>query len=133
MATAVHPPSAPSGQMETTKDRHDARRRARLKISLPAEVRPFDARFAEIVDVAEVIDFTRDGIYFATCMPHYFVGMRILVTFPFGKKVSTQKVSRLDRAPGKPPRRQRGHRGPIRSVEYFARGWPAIAGEGEPR
>jgi hypothetical protein len=105
MATAVHPPSAPSGQMETTKDRHDARRRARLKISLPAEVRPFDARFAEIVDVAEVIDFTRDGIYFATCMPHYFVGMRILVTFPFGKKVSTHKkflgsIVRLENRPG---------------------------------
>ncbi len=69
----------------------EARRRPRLKISLPLEVRPFDARFAEIVDVGEVIDFTRDGLYFATSMPHYFVGMRLLVTFPFGEKVAAHK------------------------------------------
>jgi hypothetical protein len=104
MATAVHTPSAPSGQIDATHHGHNTRKRARLKISLPAEVRPFDARFAEIVDVAEVIDFTRDGIYFATCMPHYFVGMRLLVTFPFGKKVSTHKkfmgsILRLENRP----------------------------------
>jgi len=104
MGTAVQSPNVPSGQIHMTKDRHDSRRRARLKISLPAEVRPFDARFAEIVDVAEVVDFTRDGIYFATCMPHYFVGMRLLVTFPFGKKVSTHKkflgnIVRLENRP----------------------------------
>ena len=69
----------------------DGRRRERLKLSLPLEVRPFDARFAEIVDVGEVVDFTRDGLYFATCMPHYFVGMRLLVTFPFGEKVAAHK------------------------------------------
>jgi hypothetical protein len=105
MATAVHAPSSSSGPLETATGRQNARKRARLKISLPAEVRPFDARFAEIVDVAEVIDFTRDGIYFATCMPHYFVGMRLLVTFPFGKKVSTHKkflgsIVRLENRPG---------------------------------
>jgi hypothetical protein len=104
MATAVHTPSSVSGIPETRADQRDARRRARLKISLPAEVRPFDARFAEIVDVAEVVDFTRDGIYFATCMPHYFVGMRLLVTFPFGKRVSTHKkflgsIVRLENRP----------------------------------
>jgi hypothetical protein len=91
MATAVHTTTAHTGPMRTGKDARDARKRARIKISLPAEVRPFDARFTEIVDVAEVVDFTRDGIYFATCMPHYFLGMRLLVTFPFGKKVSTHK------------------------------------------
>jgi hypothetical protein len=69
----------------------DARRRRRIKVSLPLEVRPFDARFADTVDVGEVIDFTMDGLYFATCMPHYFVGMRLLVTFPFGDKVSAYK------------------------------------------
>jgi hypothetical protein len=69
-------------------------------------VRPFDARFADIVDVGEVIDFTRDGLYFATAMPHYFVGMRLLVTFPFGEKVAAHKkflgsiVRREDRPDG---------------------------------
>lgn len=47
----------------------------------------FDARFRDIEDVGEVIDFTRDGLYFATCMPHYFIGMRLVVTFPYGDKV----------------------------------------------
>lgn len=69
----------------------DARRRKRLKVSLPLQVRPFDPRFDEIVDVGEVRDFTRDGLYFITCMPHYFLGMRLLVTFPFGDNVSAHK------------------------------------------
>jgi hypothetical protein len=104
MATAVHTPSSATGTLDSKPDQQNARRRARLKVSLPAEVRPFDARFTEIVDVAEVVDFTRDGIYFATCMPHYFVGMRLLVTFPFGKKVSTHKkflgsIVRLENRP----------------------------------
>jgi len=73
------------------KPSRNSRRRERLKISLPLEVRPFDARFAEIADVGEVLDFTRDGLYFATCMPHYFMGMRLLVTFPFGEKISAHK------------------------------------------
>jgi hypothetical protein len=66
----------------------DARRRKRLRISLPLQTRPFDPRFADIVDVGEVQDFTRDGLYFLTCMPHYFVGMRLIVTFPYGDNIS---------------------------------------------
>jgi hypothetical protein len=65
-------------------------------------VRPFDARYAEIEDVGQVIDFTRDGLFFRTCMPHYFLGMRLIVTFPYGEKVSAHRrmlanVVRLDR------------------------------------
>lgn len=91
MATAVRTPSVAGHLAHSVKSSKDARRRARLKLSLPLEVRPFDARFTEIVDVGEVVDFTRDGLYFATCMPHYFVGMRLLVTFPFGEKISAHK------------------------------------------
>jgi|SRR5215470_4019349 len=69
----------------------DARRRKRIKVSLPLEVRPFDPRFADIVDIGEVQDFTRDGLYFVTCMPHYFVGMRLLVTFPYGDNVAARR------------------------------------------
>jgi hypothetical protein len=80
--TAVEPaPKAPE----------DARTRKRLKVSLPVHVRPFDARFTEIEDVGQVVDFTRDGLYFKTSMPHYFVGMRLIVTFPFGEKVSAHR------------------------------------------
>jgi hypothetical protein len=69
------------------KAKGDARRRKRLQVSLPLHLSVFDARFRDIEDVGEVIDFTRDGLYFATCMPHYFVGMRLVVTFPYGDKV----------------------------------------------
>lgn len=90
MATSTHVPGTAHHGPHTTGSR-SMRRRERLKMSLPLEVRPFDARFADVVDVGEVIDFTRDGLYFATCMPHYFVGMRLLVTFPFGEKISAHK------------------------------------------
>jgi hypothetical protein len=68
--------------------REDARRRERLKVCLPLQVRPFDSRFIEIEDIGEVQDFTRDGLFFSTRMPHYLVGMRLIVTFPFGENAS---------------------------------------------
>ena len=91
MATAVHPSSVPDTSASTTDAYKKARRRERLKISLPLQIQPFDARFSDITDVGEVIDFSRDGLYFASCMPHYFVGMRLLMTFPFGEKASARK------------------------------------------
>jgi len=87
MTTTLQPSGDPQHQAP-----REARRRKRMKVSLPLQVRPFDARFTDIVDVGEVIDFTRNGLYFATCMPHYFVGMRLLVTFPFGDNLSAHKV-----------------------------------------
>jgi hypothetical protein len=75
----------------TQKLKRDARRRERLKISLPLHVRPFDPRFEGIEDVGQVVDFTRDGLYFKTCMPHYFLGMRLMVTFPYGDKISAHR------------------------------------------
>src|ERR1700730_3344190 len=87
-ATLVAPERAVASRATQVRN---LRRRERLKISLPLEVRPFDARFAEIADVGEVVDFTRDGLYFATRMPHYFMGMRLLVTFPFGERISAHK------------------------------------------
>jgi hypothetical protein len=73
------------------KASRDARRRKRLKLSLPVHLRPFDPRFSEIEDVGQVVDFTRDGLYFITCMPHYFVGMRLIVTFPYGDNISAHR------------------------------------------
>ncbi len=104
MATQSHIPATGILNAQKPKAASDARRRERLKLSLPLEVRPFDARYAEIVDVGEVIDFTRDGLFFATSMPHYFVGMRLLVTFPFGEKVAAHKkflgsIVRLENRP----------------------------------
>ena len=93
MATAVQAPNitgvAKKPNLGTQPaSREDARRRERLKLRLPLQVRPFDARFIEIEDIGEVQDFTRDCLFFVTCMPHYLVGMRLIVTFPFGERAS---------------------------------------------
>jgi PilZ domain-containing protein len=93
MATAVQAPNiagvSKSPNLDTRPvSREDARRRERLKLHLPLQVRPFDARFIEIEDIGEVQDFTRDGLFFVTRMPHYLVGMRVIVTFPFGEIAS---------------------------------------------
>jgi hypothetical protein len=94
MGTAVQTPNVSRVFLENDSDRNpqprkDDRRRERLKVRLPLQVRPFDARFIDIEDVGEVVDFTRDGLYFVTCMPHYLLGMRLIITFPFGAKAST--------------------------------------------
>lgn len=93
MATAVQAPGVDASSPKSTQTAQvaggkDARRRERIKLSLPVHVRPFDARFIDIEDVGKVVDFTRNGLYFITCMPHYLVGMRLVVTFPFGEKAS---------------------------------------------
>ena len=90
MASGAWPAFKPASKV-ARKAPEDARTRKRLKVCLPVHIRPFDARFAEIEDVGQVVDFTRDGLYFKTTMPHYFVGMRLIVTFPFGEKVSTHR------------------------------------------
>ena len=104
---AVKPAAAPAHAQpaHARKTSADARARKRLKVSLPVHLRPFDARYAEIEDVGQVVDFTRDGLLFMTCMPHYFVGMRLIVTFPYGDKVSAHRkflgsVVRLERLGG---------------------------------
>lgn len=93
LAEATWPPFKPAtGHANPAKkDPADARTRKRLKVCLPVHLRPFDARYMEIEDVGRVVDFTRDGLYFTTAMPHYFLGMRLIVTFPFGEKVSAHR------------------------------------------
>jgi|ERR1700728_3117140 hypothetical protein len=90
LAEAAWPPFEPAAG-HAKKDPADARTRKRLKVALPVHIRPFDARYMEIEDIAQVVDFTRDGLYFTTSMPHYFVGMRLIATFPFGEKVSAHR------------------------------------------
>jgi len=101
MAASAWPNLKPE-QDCASKAPQDARRRKRIKVSLPVHLRPFDPRFMEIEDVGQVVDFTRDGLYFVTCMPHYLVGMRLIVTFPYGDNASAHRkflatVVRLER------------------------------------
>lgn len=90
MTTAIFEPKQAAGEKRHAKGA-EARKRRRLRVSLPVQVQPFDARFAEIMDVGEVTDFSREGLYFLSCMPHYFTGMRLILKFPFGEKVSAHK------------------------------------------
>lgn len=99
---------APGLDLRTKRNRanvvKDARRRERIKFSLPVHVRPFDPRLISLEDVGQVVDFTQDGLYFVTCMPHYQVGMRLIVTFPFGKVAAYKRrflgtVVRLEERP----------------------------------
>ncbi|HTV59125.1 MAG TPA: PilZ domain-containing protein [Verrucomicrobiae bacterium] len=88
--------TATAGPKETDEEKREAtgveaRKRRRLRVSLPVQVQPFDARFADILDVGEVTDFSREGLYFLTCMPHYFTGMRLILKFPYGEKASAHK------------------------------------------
>jgi hypothetical protein len=79
-------PSRDLSGAAAAKAKRDPRRRKRVEVSLPVHLCAFDARFRDIEDVGEVADFTRDGLYFTTFMTHYFVGMRLMVTFPYGEK-----------------------------------------------
>ena len=95
---------SPSEMLTEQAGSADGRRRKRIAVSLPLHVRPFDSRFAEIEDVGEVVNFTRDGLLFITCMPHYFMGMRLIITFPFGDNISAHRrflgvVVRLEERP----------------------------------
>lgn len=89
MSSMVAEPQA--ALLKSPRTARDARRRKRLKLSLPLHVRPFDSRFIDIEDIGEVIDFTQDGLSFTTCMPHYLVGMRVIVIFPFGDRISAHR------------------------------------------
>jgi hypothetical protein len=82
----------------------EARKRKRIRMSVPVGVRPFDARFIDIEDVGELLDFTQDGLLFVTSMPHYQLGMRLIVTFPYREAASGHSkflatVVRVDERP----------------------------------
>jgi hypothetical protein len=62
--------------------RRDARKRQRAKLNLPALLWPFEPEFRGEKEVGRVTNFTSDGLYFRTKRNHYFVGMKLLVTFP---------------------------------------------------
>lgn len=92
MSTPVCEPRGLAAALQgKIKTKRDTRRRKRIKLSLPVHLRVFDCRFRDLEDVAMVVDFTRDGLLFTTTMPHYAVGMRLEVTFPYGDKIAAHR------------------------------------------
>jgi hypothetical protein len=59
----------------------ELRRNRRVKISKPVRVRPWDPKYRE--EVPTTLNTSRDGLYFTTSAEHYYVGMRVRVTFPY--------------------------------------------------
>lgn len=80
----------------------DARRRKRANLNLSARLWPFEPKYRHLQEVRKIKNFTRDGLYFSTHLTHYFIGMKVLVTFPFSDKAPVQNdylgaVVRLER------------------------------------
>lgn len=69
-----------------SRNRHEARRRKRSKLSLPALLWPFEPKYRHQREIGKVTNFTRDGLYLITQRNHYFVGMKLLVAFPFVRR-----------------------------------------------
>ncbi len=61
--------------------RKDRRSNPRARISKPVRVRTSNIQYKE--EVRATLNASRDGLYFMTLATHYFVGMRLRVTFPY--------------------------------------------------
>ena len=92
-----------SSREETAKiaplPQKEQRRGRRAKISKPVRVRPVDPNYKE--EVQTTLDASRSGLYFTTRARHYYVGMRVRVTFPYAgfdpcQSESTGEVVRVE-------------------------------------
>lgn len=82
----------------------ERRRRHRVKVALPARVRPFDPRLGHLEEVQHTLNFSRDGLYFGTWAEYYCPGMRVLITFPCCSRARNRreylgKIVRIERLP----------------------------------
>ena len=59
----------------------ERRKGRRTKISKPLRIRPEDPKYRE--EVRATLNASRDGLYFTTWARHYYIGMRVRVTFPY--------------------------------------------------
>jgi len=87
-----------------SRSQAERRRRHRVKVALPARVRPFDPRLGHLEEVQDTLDFSRDGLYFGTWAEYYSPGMRVLITFPCcslarNRREYLGKIVRIERLP----------------------------------
>ena len=59
----------------------ERRRSRRAKISLPVRCQPEDSRYEE--EVRSTLNASREGLYFTAWAEHYYIEMRVQVTFPY--------------------------------------------------
>ena len=81
--------------------RNERRNRLRIRFSRPVRVGS-EAKYGRVEEVRTTVNVSRDGLYFTTSLEHYYVGMWLMVTFPYApadpiKKEQIGKVVRLER------------------------------------
>ncbi|MFZ0415515.1 MAG: hypothetical protein WBE20_07985 [Candidatus Acidiferrales bacterium] len=59
-------------------------------MNLSARLWPFEPKYRHLQEVRKIKNFTREGLYFTTNLTHYFIGMKVLVTFPFSDRAPVQ-------------------------------------------
>jgi hypothetical protein len=69
------------GGEQACTGQEERRRSRRAAIAKPARVRPDDRRYKEEIRTTD--NASREGLYFTTWAEHYYVGMRLHVTFPY--------------------------------------------------
>ena len=67
--------------------RDERRGNCRVRLARPVHVRPSDPRNGTFDEVLTTQNICRGGLYFHTSSPHYEVGMRLFVTYPYDPSV----------------------------------------------
>jgi PilZ domain len=90
------------GTVSVTEWVDDRRRTERVDVSMPVRVCFSEGSADQFVEVSSTLNASRDGLYFATKVQSYKLGMSLVVTFPFSKAPERNvhflgKVVRIDR------------------------------------
>jgi hypothetical protein len=79
----------------------ERRRTERVEVSLPVRVCSSDRSAGQFEEVSSTLNASRDGLYFATNVQSYKLGLSLVVTFPFSQAPERNvhffgKVVRID-------------------------------------
>ena len=89
------------GTVSVTEWVDERRRTERVEVSLPVRVCSSGGSPDQFEEVSSTLNASRDGLYFATKVQSYKVGMSLVVTFPFSQAPERNvhffgKVVRMD-------------------------------------
>lgn len=92
------------GTVSVTEWVDERRRTERVEVSLPVRVCFSNGTAGQFEEVSSTLNASRDGLYFATKVQSYKVGMSLVVTFPFSHAPERNvhffgKVVRIDVLP----------------------------------
>src|SRR5438309_5772374 len=92
------------GTVSFTEWVDERRRTERVEVSLPVRVCFANGTAGQLEEVSSTLNASRDGLYFASNVQSYKVGMSLVVTFPFSHAPERNvhffgKVVRIDVLP----------------------------------